>query len=52
MLLAGDTAGTDADVLPDFELLDINPDSPTYNTPVSPRDLIGKAGALYFAHLT
>lgn len=52
MLLAGDTAGSDAELLPDFELVDVNPDSPTYNTQVSPRDLMGKAGAVYFAHLT
>ena len=54
-LLAGDSLGEgelSADPVPDFQLVDVNPNSATFNTPVSPRDLLGQAGAVYFAHST
>ena len=41
-----------ADAVPDFQLLDVNPNSATFNTQVSPRDLLGQAGALYFVRST
>ena len=37
---------------PDFQLPDVNPNSPTYNTLVSPRQRLNKISAWYFAHAT
>ena len=39
-------------LVPDFELLDVNPDSPTYDTLVSPRDEIGHVTGWYFGAST
>lgn len=36
----------------DFALLDVNPTSVRYDTPVSPRDYIGRVTAWYFGHAT
>ena len=47
-LMAADPVG----MVPDFHLVDVNPNSATYNTEFSPRDLLGQTGALYFAHST
>lgn len=55
MLLAADSIGegeSSVDLVPDFHLVDVNPNSATYNTEFSPRDLLGQTGALYFAHST
>ena len=41
-----------ADMVPDFHLVDVNPNSTTFNTQFSPRDLLGQTGAVYFAHST
>jgi hypothetical protein len=38
--------------MPDFALLDVNPNSPTYQRNVSPRDFLGMASAWYFGHAT
>lgn len=40
------------DLVPDFSLIDTNPNSPTHNQTVSPRDFIGKISAWYFGHAT
>jgi hypothetical protein len=48
-LLAANSIGQ---IVPDFQLVDVNPNSATYNTQVSPRDLVGQAGAFYFVHST
>lgn len=37
-------------VVPDFQLLDVNPSSPRAGTLVSPRDYVGKASGWYFVH--
>ena len=47
-LLAADSV----EMVPDFHLVDVNPNSATYNSEFSPRDLLGQTGALYFAHST
>lgn len=39
-------------LVPDFSLLDTNPNSPTYNQSVSPRDFLGQISAWYFGHAT
>mgnify|MGYP003572210742 FL=1 len=39
-------------LVPDFELLDVNPASPTYDTLVSPRDEIGHVSGWYFGAAT
>lgn len=55
MLLAADAIGEGEDIgqqVPDFQLVDVNPNSATYNNDFSPRDLLGQTGALYFAHST
>lgn len=56
------TDGTDAtdgtgptlsdDPVPDFALVDQNPNSPTAGQPVSPRDLIAQTSGWYFTHAT
>ena len=39
-------------VVPDFMLVDANPNSPTYSQTVSPRDFQGLVSAWYFGHST
>ena len=41
-----------AAVVPDFHLLDVNPNSTTYDSTVSPRDHLGQISAWYFGHAT
>ena len=36
----------------DFSLTDVNPNSVTFNQPVSPRDFLQHASAWYFGHST
>ena len=36
----------------DFSLIDVNPNSATYNQPISPRDYLGQISAWYFGHAT
>lgn len=36
----------------DFSLVDVNPNSPSYNQSISPRQYIGKMSAWYFGHAT
>ena len=36
----------------DFALTDVNPNSATYNQQVSPRDFLGEVSAWYFGHST
>jgi hypothetical protein len=38
--------------VPDFHLLDVNTNSPTYNQLVSPRDYLGTTPAWYFSRAT
>jgi hypothetical protein len=55
MLLAADTSAegeSTVDQVPDFHLVDVNPNSAGYQSEFSPRDLLGQTGALYFAHST
>jgi hypothetical protein len=37
-------------MVPDFHLVDLNPNSPTYNKTASPRDFLGMVPAYYFTH--
>ena len=39
-------------VVPDFQLPDVNPTSATFNTDVSPRDQLGGVSAWYFGSAT
>lgn len=39
-------------IVSDFNLLDVNPASPTYNQVVSPRDYVQQATLWYFGHAT
>ena len=39
-----------AGLMPDFELLDTNPNSPRYDQPVSPRDYLRQVSGWYFGH--
>jgi hypothetical protein len=41
-----------AGVMPDFSLLDVNPESPTQDQPVSPRQFLGSISAYYFGSAT
>jgi hypothetical protein len=36
----------------EFALTDVNPNSVTFNQPVSPRDFLQQASAWYFGHST
>ena len=38
--------------VPEFALLDVNPASPTFNQPVSPRDLLGQISVWMFGYST
>ena len=38
--------------LPDFELVDVNPASVSFQQPISPRDYMDGASAWYFGHAT
>lgn len=40
------------EIVPDFQLADVNPTSTTFNTLVSPRDFAGLISAWYFGHAT
>ena len=39
-------------LVPDFTLTDVNPNSASYNQPVSPRAQLGRVSAWYFGHAT
>lgn len=39
-------------VMPDFSLVDRNPNSASFGQPVSPRQHLGKVTAWYFGHVT
>jgi hypothetical protein len=50
---SGEDTGTPPDPpMPDFVLDDLNPSSPTFGTPVSPRDLLAETSGWYFTHST
>ena len=42
--------GEIGDVMPAFELRNVNPNSSTYNTDVSPRDYLQQVSAYYFGY--
>ncbi len=44
--------GEGANIAPDFSLVDMNPASPTYNQPVSPRDYLGSVSVWMFGYST
>jgi hypothetical protein len=48
-LFAADAIG---EIVPDFQLTDVNPNSAAYSTNFSPRDLVGQTGAFYFVRST
>ena len=48
LMLAGDMGAP----LPDFELIDVNESSSTYDQSVSPRDLLGQVTGWYFGYAT
>jgi hypothetical protein len=48
-LLIAEAEGSDGPV-PDFELLDVNPDSDTFDQNVSPRDYLQQASGWYFGY--
>jgi len=45
-------SGSSPEVVADFQLLDVNPNSPTYGDPVSPRAHMGHVTAWYFGEAT
>ena len=55
-LLAGckdeSTNGPLTGVAPDFALKDVNPNSATHDSTISPRDYLSKVSAWYFGHST
>ena len=42
----------EASPMPDFSLMDVNPNSPTKDQAVSPRDYLQQVSAWYFGHAT
>jgi hypothetical protein len=38
--------------MPDFQLVDLNPESPRYQQSISPRDYLRQVSAWYFSHST
>ena len=50
--LVTDPVTTSMDLVVDFSLLDVNPNSATHDQPVSPRDYMQKVSAWYFGHAT
>ena len=48
----GGGSGGGPQIVPEFQLADVNPTSPTFNTLVSPRDFAGLISAWYFGHAT
>lgn len=44
--------GEEATKVPDFLIKDVNPNSSTYNTQISPRHFEGQISAWYFGHAT
>lgn len=39
-------------LVPDFSLPDVNPNSATFDSTISPRDYLGRVSAWYFGHST
>ncbi len=50
--LAGQMAGLAAELVPDFRLADVNPNSERYLAPVSPRDYLLQVSGYYFGWAT
>ena len=50
--LVTDPITTSGDLVVDFSILDVNPNSATHDQPVSPRDYMQKVSAWYFGHAT
>lgn len=48
----GTGPGPGLGAVPDFRLVDVNPNSVTYDHPVSPREYVGEVSAWYFGHST
>lgn len=48
----GDVTGELRDQAPDFMLIDVNPNSASFEQAVSPRDYLEKVSGWYFAHAT
>ena len=48
----GELAEGESEPVADFSLVDLNPNSATYNQSLSPRDFLGQTSAWYFGHAT
>jgi hypothetical protein len=51
-LLLALACSSSTDPMPDFVLLDVNPDSASHEDPVSPRDYLGHVTGWYFGSTT
>ena len=49
---SSDSGTEPPDPMPDFHLVDENPNSATHDSVVSPRDYLGRVSAWYFGHAT
>ena len=49
---SGGTGGEMLAQVPDFSLIDVNPNAKTAQSPVSPRDYLMRVSAWYFGHAT
>ena len=52
LLVGGPSLTGAGEMMPEFNLMDVNPTSSTYQQSVSPRDFLGGASGWYFGHST
>lgn len=52
VVAAGLSSAAGGVVMPDFSLIDTNPNSSTHGQSVSPRDYLGQVSGWYFGHAT
>ena len=47
-----DSSSGPSGLVPEFSLPDVNPNSATFDSTISPRDYLGRVSAWYFGHST
>ncbi|MBJ42347.1 MAG: hypothetical protein CMJ80_03480 [Planctomycetaceae bacterium] len=52
IIAVNEVAEGESNLVADFSLTDVNPNSATYNQSISPRDYLGQTSVWYFGHST
>ena len=52
IVAVNEVAEGESNLVADFSLTDVNPNSATYNQSISPRDYLGQTSVWYFGHST